>query len=53
MLLGEKFKKKTCLELYEVQDGDSMPKDVITLRSRKDLNESKQIRMNEFVVKVF
>ncbi|XP_031163124.1 interleukin-12 receptor subunit beta-1 isoform X2 [Sander lucioperca] len=42
-LLNETLNRTTCLELYELQDGDSMPKNVITLTGRKK-KKAKQIR---------
>lgn len=46
-LLDGKIKKRTCLELYQFQDEDSRPEKVITLTARKDISESKQIRICE------
>lgn len=46
-LLDRKFKKRTCPELYQFQDGDSRPEKVTTLTARKGINESKQIRICE------
>ncbi|XP_070688329.1 interleukin-12 receptor subunit beta-1 [Pempheris klunzingeri] len=39
-LLYEKLDKKTCLELYELQDGDSRPEHVITLTARNKKKEN-------------
>ncbi|XP_028443755.1 interleukin-12 receptor subunit beta-2 [Perca flavescens] len=44
-LLNDTLHWKTCLELYELQDGDSMPKNVITLTGKKK-KKAKQIRKN-------
>ncbi|KAK9519475.1 hypothetical protein VZT92_022202 [Zoarces viviparus] len=43
-LLDETFNKKTCLELYELQDGDSRPEKVITLTAK--MKEKKKMKMN-------
>ncbi|XP_034738233.1 interleukin-12 receptor subunit beta-1 isoform X2 [Etheostoma cragini] len=45
-LLNKTFNRKTCLELYELQDGDSMPKYVITSTGRKKKKGTGQIRRN-------
>lgn len=39
--LAEKFKKGTCLQLYELQDGDQGPKKVITLTAKMDKRQRK------------
>ncbi|XP_070765728.1 interleukin-31 receptor subunit alpha [Enoplosus armatus] len=44
-LLEEKFKNTTCLELYELQDGNSRPENVITLTAKGKKKKKKQIRM--------
>ncbi|XP_068591019.1 leukemia inhibitory factor receptor [Cebidichthys violaceus] len=44
-LLHEKL-HKTCLEWYELPDGDSRPKNVITLTAKKTKEERKQIQMS-------
>ncbi|KAA8589461.1 hypothetical protein FQN60_012826 [Etheostoma spectabile] len=43
-LLNKTLNRKTCLELYELQDGDSVPKYVITLTGRKKKKGAEQIR---------
>ncbi|XP_070816930.1 leukemia inhibitory factor receptor [Chaetodon trifascialis] len=43
-LLDGKLNKMTCLELYELQDEDLRPKNVITLTARKKKAEREQIR---------
>ncbi|XP_068446250.1 leukemia inhibitory factor receptor [Clinocottus analis] len=43
-LPDEKFKKKTCLEWYELQDGESRPENVITLTAKKSKKEKNRIR---------
>ncbi|XP_051232469.1 leukemia inhibitory factor receptor isoform X4 [Dicentrarchus labrax] len=43
-LLNEKLNKQTCLELYDLQDGDSRSENVITLTGRKKKKEREQIR---------
>ncbi|XP_029284788.1 interleukin-12 receptor subunit beta-2-like isoform X1 [Cottoperca gobio] len=45
-LLDEDLDKKTCLEWYELQDGDSRPENVMTLTSRKRKRQRKHIEMN-------
>ncbi|XP_032382542.1 uncharacterized protein il12rb1 isoform X2 [Etheostoma spectabile] len=45
-LLNKTLNRKTCLELYELQDGDSVPKYVITLTGRKKKKGAEQIRRN-------
>ncbi|XP_068599590.1 uncharacterized protein il12rb1 [Brachionichthys hirsutus] len=49
-LLGEKLKKTTCLEFYELQDRGLMTENVITLPGRKNKNDRQKIRKT---VKIF
>nr|XP_057930250.1 interleukin-6 receptor subunit beta isoform X2 [Doryrhamphus excisus] len=44
ILLNEKVKKFTCLEWYEIQDGDSRPQNVRTLTARMTKKERTLIR---------
>nr|XP_046247904.1 leukemia inhibitory factor receptor isoform X1 [Scatophagus argus] len=43
-LLDKKLNKRTCIELYELQDGNSMPKNVITLSGMKKQKERNHIK---------
>ncbi|XP_051232477.1 leukemia inhibitory factor receptor isoform X12 [Dicentrarchus labrax] len=43
-LLDRKLNKQTCLELYDLQDGDSRSENVITLTGRKKKKERVKIR---------
>ncbi|KAM7388002.1 hypothetical protein PAMP_024206 [Pampus punctatissimus] len=45
-LLEEKLNKKTCLEWYEFQEGDSRPENVVTLTGRNKKAEKKEIIKN-------
>lgn len=40
-------KKKTCHELYKLQDGDSRPENVITLTARMKKKEREEIRKSK------
>ncbi|XP_059196387.1 interleukin-12 receptor subunit beta-1 [Centropristis striata] len=44
MLLDEKLNKKTCLEWYKLQDGESVPGNVITLAGTKKKKDREQIK---------
>lgn len=45
-LVDEKFKRETCLELYELRDGDSRPENVITLTAKNKKKQKQPIKKN-------